>query len=756
MEVNAPPALYGDRDSERGAGGKLRKPSTRNSKSTPYDRPPTNQQGRGGNWLSKIVDPAYRLVAGGATKIIPYFFSKSPAAVPLPPSAENLATPDRDVTTSADANGKCTVTHDVPQSTERSGPSEVAAFGLKGNCQSEELRQDKSKMSDDNSQISQIEQIIKGKTFSGDEINRLMEIISSRISDVSDVQKGERNEMLTTAGGSERVLLTPLPKTLDVGNQEDMKRVISRTAAFLPQPSVQDEIGASPVDIARAYMGSRISEQGPGPFSVTSKGGTTRQPSNEFASKPSIPSSAPRLSTGWPGAMAQEQHGYRTPNQRGRHGLHDFPRTPYSRSIYSKSRAQLTPSQADSRYLITSLKPFKQSQTPIFGQVKSRHDVPDNSYGSIGPIRRVQNKFASETRPRGSIFLKSSKDAPLPVNQPVVSQGHVPDLEKNLEPSETSTSKQQPGDHAGKRVGNNPLLYPSSSQAVKRILEQLDRHKPTPQEKAEELKLAAAWKKSPPEASQAMLKENASFTHAGEFGSLKKPDLFDTKLLSEENKLGGNSKSQVESLERSIEAKDAVLPSSNAPATSFIDSMIKSDANSGPLFSVKSTSQLKSFQEKTSRNNPFQSQINGQPVSTSPSEPGIEPSKKPQLHSSGSRPILPHISVGRQHDPLRSVSSDNVAAFTFPLSASLSILSEPPTPSFMPFSSSGMVSQPKEVPTVPAYSFGTKKSTPPLVFSFPSTSNAPTHVEAHDLKFNFGSDKTRLSFGSVGKDAICS
>lgn len=644
--------------------------------------------------------------------------------------------------------------NDVPQSNERPGPSEVAANSLKRNCQSDA---NKPKSCDDDSQIPKIEQLIKGRTFSRDEITRLMEIISSKASDVSDVESEEKNEILASAGHTEGGLLAPFPKASDERDQGDMKKTIIRTAAAPPQPSVQDEIGASPIDIARAYMGSRLSERGAVPCSVSSKGEMAHQIGDEFASKHFISSSSPRLSICWPGAMAQEQHVYTTPNHRGRHGLHDFPRTPYSRTIYSKSRAKLTPSQADSRYLNTSPISMKQSQMPIFGQVKSRHDVLDNGYGSVGPIRRMRNKLASEARPRGSILFKSSKDAPSPIQQPIAFQGLLPDLQKNLEPVETSTSRQQQGSHAGKNVGNNTHVNPSCSQAVKRILEQLDSRKPTPQEKAAEIQLATAWKRSPPGASHAMLKENISLSNPEEFGPLKQTDLPDPKLLSEGNKLGGTSKNQVESQERSKEANDAIVASSQTPGVNDVDSTVQSDTNNGSLFAFKRTSQLKSFQERSSLQNPSQHQSNGKHVATSLSESGFEPSKKPSPHPSGTGPILQQISVGR-HGPSRAVSSDNGSAFTFPISASSSIFSEPPTPSVMPRFSSGVVSQPTELRTVPSYSFGTNRSTPALVFSFPfpSTSSASAQIDADDLKFSFGSDKkTRLSFGSVGKDAVC-
>lgn len=94
------------------------------------------------------------------------------------------------------------------------------------------------------------------------------------------------------------------------------------------------------MDIARAYMSNRKSETG----LVSDK-----IPDDERAllhggqmSKPFIPSMSPSPSTCWPGAMSESQRGYLTPrSQRGRFGLHDFPRTPYSRSVFSKSRSKV-------------------------------------------------------------------------------------------------------------------------------------------------------------------------------------------------------------------------------------------------------------------------------------------------------------------------------------------------------------------------------------------------------------------------------
>lgn len=106
---------------------------------------------------------------------------------------------------------------------------------------------------------------------------------------------------------------------------------------------MQDEVGASPIDIARAYMGTRTSELGLSSKSIVSKDESASLNGAEFALKPFLPSPSPKPSMCWPGAMLQDQHAYLTPrSERGRFGLCNFPRTPYSRTIFSKSKSKVS------------------------------------------------------------------------------------------------------------------------------------------------------------------------------------------------------------------------------------------------------------------------------------------------------------------------------------------------------------------------------------------------------------------------------
>ena len=72
---------------EGGRGGKFQKRPLRRSHTTPYDRPPTalrNSAGKG--WLSKLVDPAQKLITSSAHRLFSSVFRKR-----LPPPPPSLA-----------------------------------------------------------------------------------------------------------------------------------------------------------------------------------------------------------------------------------------------------------------------------------------------------------------------------------------------------------------------------------------------------------------------------------------------------------------------------------------------------------------------------------------------------------------------------------------------------------------------------------------------------------------------------------------
>jgi hypothetical protein len=79
---------------------------------------------------------------------------------------------------------------------------------------------------------------------------------------------------------------------------------------------------------------------------------------------------------------------------------------------------------------------------------------------------------------------------------------------------------------------------------------------------------------------------------------------------------------------------------------------------------------------------------------------------KPPTHFSGNKPVLPSITIDKP-DQRWALSSNKSSRFTFLVSASPGILSEPPTPTIMPSTSATVEPPPKDVSSSP-YSLALK------------------------------------------------
>ncbi|GJM96854.1 hypothetical protein PR202_ga13724 [Eleusine coracana subsp. coracana] len=90
-----------------GAGGKIRRRPPPRAAATPYARPPaaaaasSGPSGEGGGgggssgWVSRLVDPASRLIAGGAARLFSSVFRKrlGPAPAQAPPLSSSSGEP---------------------------------------------------------------------------------------------------------------------------------------------------------------------------------------------------------------------------------------------------------------------------------------------------------------------------------------------------------------------------------------------------------------------------------------------------------------------------------------------------------------------------------------------------------------------------------------------------------------------------------------------------------------------------------------
>ncbi|XP_052198955.1 nuclear pore complex protein NUP1 isoform X1 [Diospyros lotus] len=744
-----------------GAGGKFKKPPARRQPTTPYERPPANQRQPAAHppdsgWLSKLVDPARRLIAGGAIRIFPSFFSKSPLAPAAAAAADELITEDHgdkggseEKENAYSDNEGCTLNLGSG-STGGTNPS-IGADTFNTNSDFGQVWQDKESSLGDGTELLKIEQLVKGRRFSRDEINHLLEILNSRGADVSNNEPDEKKQKMgTIREGKGPMLILENPHRITT--EEKQEGLSVGTSLPLLQSAVIDEVGASPVDVARAYMGSRLSEIGTDSKWSMSKDERLLVQNDGFAKVPLISSPSPKSSVCWPGTMLEDRQGYSTPQNVSRRFRHNhFQGTPYSRPIhsriaYSKSNSMLTHLEADkNKSLDIFSTPRQRCQTPLYSQahIKSKGDGILDDIRSVGPIRRMRHKFLPQAPARGSVSLYFPQRG---TSSAANSEGYMPAIKKNLEAGETSTASEfKTVDNAKNSSEVGIATLQTSNPAARAILEHLDRNKPTAKEKSAELQLVTAWKKSSSaRVTDAILKERIGLTHLEGSDSHK-----NTEVEKEPYALGTGGKIfEVKPQQRFKRETTDVNKDAGASTVNGVHSS-----------QIKCTTETASLGFTGSRHKgtndlwPFQSQIRSQGIANTVSNSaGSEMLSKPSFHTSGAKPVLPSISVGKP-DMTQVAFSVNNSAFTFPVSTSSGILSEPPTPSILPSTSASSLPQQNVDPAVPSYSFGDKRSSPALIFSFTSTSSIQDGTS--NLNFSFGSDKNGLSFGSFGKDAIC-
>ncbi|KAA3476910.1 Triosephosphate isomerase [Gossypium australe] len=731
-------SLQDQATTERGAGGKLRRQPPRRPPTTPYARPQQNQSLRG-RLLSKLVDPACRLIAIGASRILPSLFLKPLNNDSLPPP-EPQAHGELDEDIEEHTNEEDQSCYSTFVVSETAGTIGTTDGPKAGSGIAEHRKGNQGDIRDGG--LSEIEKLMKGKTFSRDEINRLIGIINSKAVDVPQVDQEDRNLTLSTVGAKGPIVSQNLRRPTE--EKQDDLNIATTTrdlATPLSKPTHLNDTAPSPIEIAKAYMANRTSESNLGSKSIISKDERPTMLAEDFASEPFVPFASPKPSTCWPGSMVHDQRSYLTPqSQRGRFGLHNIPRTPYSRTIYSKSKSKMAHVRGEGNaFLNGSFSPLQQSQTPAYGQLRS--NTVDKGYGSVGPIRRIRHKGTAEIPSRGSIYSHSSLNDPFPVGNSNVSKGQFSSIKKNLEQGGASSSSdiQSVDGNRSSEMGIPPV-HPHSSQMARTILEHLERTLVTPKKKSEELKIATSWKKS--QSSDVNASVSAEHNDLPNLGldSSKSRD----KLNNRSSAPWNDNSISVASPESTIEAKNVKKTSASNLKVDSTVTMFGN--NAGSLLDCGKTqdSQMKTAHKDLPK-------FTGAAVSEAPCEGLLKPSS----NSSGNKPVLASISVTKPEQRWM-FTSDNSTGFTFPVSASSGVSSEPPTPTIMPFLSGSGQHQPKEELTEPSYSFGLNRSSPALVFSFPSTSSAPNHVDASDISFNFGSDRSsRICFSPIGKNTIC-
>uniref|UniRef100_A0A0D9ZE55 Uncharacterized protein n=1 Tax=Oryza glumipatula TaxID=40148 RepID=A0A0D9ZE55_9ORYZ len=452
------PSPYG------GVGGKIRRRPASRAAATPYERPPAAAAARrlaaaaaaaaaeaedayppqggggGGGWVSRLVDPASRLIAGGAARLFSTVFRKrlDPAPAPAPPK-------------STPPGGDNEPNQGLPESTQ-TGSKPILEKGKNPTGAS------------DNKALSEVEHLV--------EFDRLTDLLRARTveSDLSAPADNldNKNEARNTMDG--------------IGGSTSHGMAADHSIA------ADDPVcgASSPAELAKQYMNSRYSKENR-PNSLRSQvllknkaeasniaydrrrpGGPFVQELSQFSNENSeLP-----------------VNGYVTPGLHGRSAIYRMSCSPFFKGPSSSNDINMSP--------------FSSSQTRANSLVsggrqvlKRRGAELENELGSIGPIRRIRQKSNmmstfrdARSSPRGN-FLPSRTigsdltDGGSPIRDSPSSKRLLLGTCQSVEPAEARRN-----DEDGKISSDNVLAAsPQSNKMAEKIFEQLNIIVPSPKEK---------------------------------------------------------------------------------------------------------------------------------------------------------------------------------------------------------------------------------------------------------------------------------
>ncbi|KAK3407974.1 nuclear pore complex protein NUP1 isoform X2 [Eucalyptus grandis] len=444
-----------------GAGGKFRKKPYRRHQATPYDRPPVAFRnagavpgvggGAGDGWLRRIVDPAQRLLAAGAHRLFASVFRKRLTQPPTPP-------PPRPQPPEADRDER-----DKRQETVLLGISREQKVAIS------EVQQPAS--TSEGGCFTELEKVLKQKTFTRSEIDRLTALLHARTADIHVADEGRKSEDLPSKS---------------FNGKEEVSDIIGQdngSESRLTKTHVLDEDVASPAELAKAYMGSRppkVAPSIPGTRTQTIREDSTIFTQSQQALKSPVVSLVPRSSP----RLGALENGYMTPRSRGRSAIYSMARTPYSRVLPTPAKS--VEPVADGHRGPSSSQAWEHGRVSGSNNaLKRRSSIFENDIGSVGPIRRIRQK------PN----LLSQRNWSLPV-----SGGGVTQVSDHPSPSQKLLSLGEKNNFTDQSVDNEDSDIPvrnmastssKSTEMASKILQQLDKIVSPPKERASDLKLAS-------------------------------------------------------------------------------------------------------------------------------------------------------------------------------------------------------------------------------------------------------------------------
>ncbi|KAL6494280.1 hypothetical protein OROGR_031080 [Orobanche gracilis] len=586
-----------------GVGGKFRKKPFRRQ-TTPYDRPSTALRGNNDNnssWLKKlVVEPASKLISYGAGRFFaPLLRKRLPPPPPPQPPVCGLFVVSRNMyllmlaeaEVGITEGGQGTVLNRPVLAIDREVPafgtiaaanlfatllaiatatvaidnygvgihSQDGAHGPSGGGYSQPMNMDSS------NGISELEHLLKQRTFTRSEVVHLRELLQSRAVELSFGDVGQINE--------DNALDFARRQQFESGCVRENRNGGNRSYAPMSTPIVNSKVieddNASPAELAKAYMGTRPSKVSPSVLGIRSRVGK-----EDLLSSLRSASGSPIMAlTKKTGIMAAPDNGFITPRSRGRSALYNMARTPYSKVHVTSSLkgSGINSNGYDGPSMSSSFLPEsdeKLGSRPVSS--KRRSSVLDDELGSIGSIRRIRQKsnlLASRLQPTThavGIGSRAKQKLQL-IGEP--SHKLSKDVGENENGSVPSTS-----------YGHVPS---KSNEVATKILQHLE--KMTPKERSSESKLVARRDKSPLKLIPSMLSGQALRSMEDVDSSKLMLDLQDGhKLGDRSNATLAEARDFSMQKEEKVEEngpKESVAPSDKWSPVANIDSVVSSKAS---------------------------------------------------------------------------------------------------------------------------------------------------------------------------------
>ncbi|OAE24733.1 hypothetical protein AXG93_2016s1380 [Marchantia polymorpha subsp. ruderalis] len=376
-----------------------------------------------------------------------------------------------------------------------------------------------------NTQVD-IERLLQQKTLSGEEFERLSALLRSRVinSGVERKKQASQGDRETRPSHQENQPAAAVQTDAQRWRQDLQKSreerengvrtltvyEIGAPASATPIAAAEslDNLSSSPVDVAIAFMGRRVSRP---PGSSSPAEPLNRRDENLVSTgPPSLVMSQATLSKWAPPDFGDEEQ-FRTPappSAKIRSRNQVFSRTPYSRP----QRLQSSRERAlDGSFGTPSSSRWTPIRTPVTGgreMLKRRSTALDDSYASVGPIRRTRQKAFISPAPistRGSAYQITSTSGSAIMGIPSPQLGKSAALPTSQR-SVVSTAVQE---KSGLGVSAISYVPAQSSETARKILETLEKMTPSPKGKSLEEELSFVRDRPPTTLTESMLNEQA-------------------------------------------------------------------------------------------------------------------------------------------------------------------------------------------------------------------------------------------------------